>query len=370
MIYLDHHAVSIPHPEVLRAMEEARVHTWANPASAHRLGRESRRHLETARTRVARAIGGSEAEIVFTATGSEACRLGIHGMLGIKRIWMAPLEHPAMSGAITTSGLPHQTLPLAPLLRGELPPAVGEGDLLAINWANHEIGTVFPIEALARAAKERGTRVFVDGIQALGRLPIRLDTVPIDAMAIAGQKFGGPTGAAALFIRRSTPYDSPDSGGGEERGRRPGTPDVERIHNFDVAATLLEERLAQSARGGRIARLRDRLEEALIELGGVVNGRETERIATVTNVSFLGRRGPILVAALDLEGVAASFGAACSSGVDEPSKNLLALYPGETDRAHSAVRFSLGPETTEDDIDGAVRAMRSILSRRGPLRAP
>lgn len=360
MIYLDHHAVSIPHPEVLRAMAEAREHTWANASSAHRLGRESRRYLETARTRLARALGASESEIVFTSTGSEACRLGIHGLLGVKRILMAPLEHPAMSGAIATSGLPFEMLPLEPLLAGELP-AAREGDLLALNWANHETGTILPVEKLAQAAAERGARIFIDAIQALGRLPIDLSALSIDALSIAGQKIGGPTGASALYIRRSTPFDSPDSGGGEERGRRPGTPDVERIHGLGVAASLLEARLAETK---RIAALRDALEAGLVELGGVVNGAETERIATVTNVSFLGRRGPILVAALDLEGVAASFGAACSSGVDEPSKNLLALYPGELERAHSAVRFSLGPETTERDIEGALRAMKAILSRR------
>ena len=365
MIYLDHHAVSIPHPEVLRAMDEAREHAWANASSAHRLGRESRRYLEMARTRVARSIGADENEIVFTGTGSEACRIGVHGLLGIKRVLMGPLEHPAMSGAIASRGLPIEHLPLEPLLAGELPMA-GEGDLVALNWANHETGTILPIPELARAAKERGARVFVDGIQALGRLPIELSQLAIDAMAIAGQKIGGPTGAAALYIRRSAPFESPDSGGGEERGRRPGTPDVERIHGFGVAASLLGERLEKAP---AIAAFRDELEAALVDLGGLVNGAETARIATVTNISFPGRRGPILVAALDLEGVAASFGAACSSGVDEPSKNLLALYPGEIDRAHSAIRFSLGPETGPREIERAIRAMEAILSRRSASSA-
>ena len=321
MIYLDHHAATPVSPEVRAAMDAARDRAWANASSAHRFGREARALLEDARAAVAEAIGAEPASVVFTSTGTEACHVGLAGFRGLRRVVMSPLEHPAVAENCAALGLPVHRFEMT---GGRPPPAealgLREGDLLAVTWVNHETGTILPVEDYCRAAREAGASSFVDGIQALGKVPVNVRALGADAVAFAAQKVGGPTGAAALFVRRGAPHDSPLLGGPQERGRRPGTPDVERFVGFGAAAKAIPGRLAAMP---RVAALRDRLEAGLLALGAEVNGREGPRAATVTDVSFRGRRGPVLVAALDLAGVACSHGSACSSGLDEPSKVLL-----------------------------------------------
>ncbi len=366
MIYLDHHAATPMPAAVRRAMQEAACVAWANPSSAHAAGRASRQLLEDARTAVAESIGANAPDIVLTAGGTEACNLGIRGLAaGCKRVVSSDIEHPAVSESVLRlerGGRERVTLGVR---RGR-PPSVDElasqidGEtLVAMQWVNHETGTVFPIEAYGRVCRERGARLFVDATQALGKLEIDTTALGAQAIALAGQKVGGPAGGGACWVARGVDLQPVLAGGPQERGRRPGTPDTLSLVGFGAACRLVGERLRAQP---RIEALRDRIEAELVALGGTPNAT-APRAGTVTNLSFRGWEGPLLVAALDLEGVCVSAGAACSSGLQEPSPVLLAMYPDEQWRAGSAVRISLGIETSPEDIEAASRAFRRVLAR-------
>ena len=253
--------------------------------------------------------------------------------------------------SLNTAGLDH----------GDLDAHLGSGDLLAMQWVNHEVGTTLDVHACIDKAKSTGAYVFIDATQALGKIPLNVDTLGADAVAFASQKIGGPPGAGALYIRRGVEIPSLHLGGLQERGRRAGTPDLVAWAGFGAACEGLNSRLSSKK---RIAELRNRLEAGLIALGGQVNGGQLPRVHTVSNVGWRDHKAEQLVAALDLEGILVSAGAACSSGLQEPSPVLLAMYPNEQWRAQSSIRASLGLDTTIEEIDTAIQAFAAVLSRR------
>lgn len=356
-------------PEIVRrAMAECAPTAWANPSSTHAAGRASRQLLEDARDSIAGAIGANSADLVLTAGGTEACNLGIRAVAsGRRQIVTTSVEHPAVRQSVqrlqevglevAVLDVPHGLPPSADRLAEQ----VDEQTAVAVQWINHETGTLFPIEDYARVCGERGARLFVDATQALGKLPLQLSSLQADAVAVAAQKIGGPAGAGACWIRRGLEVDPLLQGGSQERGRRPGTPDTRNMVGFGAACGLVPERIAAQP---AIGRRRDRIEAFLRESGGIRNG-EGARAATVTNLSFVGWDGALLAAALDLEGTCVSTGAACSSGLQAPSAVLLAMYPDEQWRAGSAIRISLGMETSDDDIDAAIWAFQCVLPRKG-----
>jgi cysteine desulfurase len=232
--------------------------------------------------------------------------------------------------------------------------------LAAMQWVNHETGTVLPVADYAARCRERGVRLFVDATQALGKLPVDVQALGADLVALASHKIGGPAGAGALWVRRGTELASLLLGGSQERGRRAGTPDVLAQVGFGAACVQLPERLASQPRLGQ---LRDRLEAHLLELGAIRNASAGPRVATVTSCSWPSQRADILLAALDVEGLAASSGAACSSGKSEPSAVLLAMHPDEPSRAGTSTRFSFGPETTDMHIEFAMDALSRVHAR-------
>ena len=371
-VYLDHHASTPVLSEVREAMARASVAAWANPSSPHREGREARRWLECARDQFAAAAGAKPTEIFFTSGGTEACNLGVRGLLGGEgasgRVLFTPLAHAAVREAASLGGREVEQLSLgsgaAADALASLDAAVaslGEGDVLALNWAHHETGAILPVRELARAARKIGARVFVDGAQALGKLALGA-LEDFDAVAFGGAKFGGPKGSGALYVRRGTPLEPVLVGGGQERGLRGGTPDVVRCVGFAEAA---ERAVAGVGAMARVGELRDELEAGLRELGGLVNAAGHPRVRTVTQVAFEGHRSDVLVPALDLEGVSVSAGSACSSGVAEPLRSVLALHPDEPWRAGSSVRFSLSAGTTRDEVQAAVGAVARVLGRGG-----
>ncbi len=374
MIYLDHHAATPVSPAARRAMDEVRDQAWANPASVHRAGQKARSILEGARNQVAAALGGAAADIVFTAGGTEACNLGIWGLLpsteGKPRVVTTEAEHPAVLASAQAAARCGAEILYLPVTGGRLPAPeqvrerVNERTVVAVQWVNHETGTINPIEPYAEVCAEAGARFFVDATQAFGRIPVQAYE-GVHAMAVASHKIGGPAGAGALWVNRTTDLAPRLHGGAQERGRRPGSPDVVHIAGFGAACAALPERLASMP---HVARLRDRLEAFLKQHEAIVNGtgkpsEALARVASVTNVSVRGRKGPVLVMALDLEGVCASSGSACSSGLSEPSRVLRAMYPDEPWRAESALRMSLGPELSDADIDAAIGALERVLAR-------
>jgi cysteine sulfinate desulfinase/cysteine desulfurase-like protein/signal transduction histidine kinase len=343
VIYLDHHAAA-PAPEaVRRAIQEAATVAWANPSSTHAAGRASRQLLEAAREEVAKSIGAAAADLVLTGGGTEACNLGIRGLAeGRARVVTSQVEHPAVAQSIRRLGTDGREVIALSVVEGQPPspaqlaPHLGPDALVAIQWVNHETGTVFPIHEYAQACRQHQARLFVDATQALGKVPVDVGLLGADAVAFAAQKVGGPAGAGACWVRRGLEVQPVLDGGSQERGRRPGTPDTLSMVGFGAA----------------------------FQLGGVPNGR-APRTGTVSNLSFRGWKGPLLAAALDVEGVCVSTGAACSSGLQEPSAAIRAMYPDEQWRAGSAVRISLGIETTERDIETASHAFQEILTRGG-----
>lgn len=374
MIYLDHHAATPLSASVLSAIDGAHREAWANPSSVHTAGRAARSRLEAARRSIARAVNAQPADLVFTAGGTEACNLAVLGLVGERaagaHLLTSALEHPAVLGALDalvtrgarvqqlalTHALPPSPSALAAALRDDT-------RLVALQWVNHETGCVAPVQAYAALCRARGVPLVVDASQVLGKLPCDVEALGAAAVVFASSKLGGPPGAAALWVDRARALAQVSFGGAQERGRRAGTPDVAALAGFAAAVEAVPARLAEMP---RLVRQRDRLEQALVALGAVVNAAPAqagERVATVSNVSVRGWRGEVLVAALDVEGLCASAGAACSSGLGAPSPVLQALYPEEPWRAESALRLSLGPETSDADVTQAIAILQRVLGR-------
>ncbi len=351
------------------AVARARERAWANPSSVHAAGRAARAALEQAREEVARAIGAVPADVVFTSGGTEACNLGVLGLAAgaPRRVVTTRIEHPAVSepvAALERAGAEVIRLDVPegrPPSLEALDAALEGAGLAALGWVNAETGTVLPVPAYAERCRARGVPLFVDATQALGKLEVDASRTGASALALAAVKIGGPPGAGALWVARGTPLEPRALGGAQERGRRAGSLDAAALAGFGAACAAVGARLAAMA---EVACRRDRLERALVAHGAVVNGAAGPRVATVTSVSVPGWRGSRLVAALDLEGLCASSGSACSSGVDAPSPVVAAMSPSEPWRAESALRLSLSAETTDAEIDEALCILERVLARR------
>jgi cysteine desulfurase len=378
-VYLDHHAATPLGPGVGEAMRAARGSGWANPYSTHHEGRAARALFEEARRAVARALGAAAADVVLTGGGTEACNLGVLGLAGESvgdlLVLTSAIEHPAVSAAVAALAARGATVEVRDALRQEdleglavradEARAAGMRVLWAVQAVNHETGTRCDVATLARRAP--WALGVVDASQALGKLDLsRWGELGV-AVAVSGAKIGATAGAGALLAPRGRALTPRALGGGQERGRRAGTPDVAACAALGAACAGIEVRLSTQA---RIGALRDRLEAGLEALGGVVNGARSPRVGTVTNVSFPGPAGAApwrsatLVAALDLEGLSVSAGAACSSGVDAPSPVVAHLHADEPWRAGACVRFSLGPETSSEDVEAALGIVARVLARR------
>ncbi len=362
MIYLDHHAASPMDEAVLGAIDDARGRAWANPSSAHAAGRAARSVLEAARDEIARAISAAPADVVLTGGGTEACNLGVLGLHRGGTIVTTSIEHPAVAEPLRALEARGANV-IRVLTLEAFDQAIRGASLAAIQWVNHETGSIFPIEAMAERCRAAGVPLFVDATQALGKVPVDV-AIRATAIALASSKIGGPPAAGALWIARDAPLTAQLLGGAQERGRRAGTPDPALHAGFGAACRSVAARLAAMP---EVAARRDRIERALCELGAAING-VGPRVATALNVSVPRWRGTSLVAALDLEGVCASSGAACSSGVDEPSPVVRALHP-EPWRAEAALRVTLAPSTTDAEIDDAIDAIRRVVGRKLSRRA-
>lgn len=381
-VYLDWNATTPPCAEALDAMRAAAEVGFANPASVHGPGRRARAFVEDAREAVAALTGVDARDVLLTSGGTEANNLALAlpfgaadggGGAGSARapaMVVSRIEHPSVVRTaeelerrgvrvVWVDPLPSGVVPAAAFaevverLRGE-----AEVRLLVLQAVNHETGVIQPVAEVARVAASCGARLHVDAVQAVGRLPPS-SWAGADMVSVAAHKIRGPKGVGALCTRPGLKVRPLMFGGAQERGARPGTQDPVACAGFAVAARRAHE--GGPARYAEVRALRDRIEAELVALGGVVNGAEP-RAPHVTNLSWSGWRGDELCAALDLEGVAVSSGSACSAGTAEPSPVLRAMVG--TERAASAVRISLGDETTEDDVDRALAAFRDVLHRR------
>lgn len=372
-VYLDHAATTPLRAEVREAMLAVLGDRWGNPSSVHRWGREARAALEDARARFAAVVGASPGEVVFTRGGTEADNLAVLGRAradDARAVAVSAVEHKAVlasAQAFAAEGGTVRIVPvdaegrvdldaLARIVRSDRPAVI------SVMWANNEVGAVQPVEEIAALCADAGAAFHTDAVQALGKLPVRFDQVPVTLAAFSAHKLGGPRGTGALFVRRGTRLHPLLHGGGQERGLRSGTEDVAGAVGLALAAELAE---AERETGmARVAALRDRLEAGLCARvpGLRVNAAAAPRLPTISNVSAPGADAEMLLMALDLEGLAVSSGSACSSGAVEPSHVLTAMgLPADV--AGPSVRFSLGRETTEADIARALEIFPAVVAR-------
>lgn len=354
--YLDHAATSPLLPEVLDAMLP-----WmgvpANPASAHGPGRAASAALERARAQVAQLVGRPPAGIVFVSGATEGNHTAIRGMvsLGARRFAASAIEHPSVLGALAAVDASVAWLPVGRdgVVEIEAISSLTEPvDAIVLQAVNHEIGTIEPVEAASKLAAERGLLLHVDATQAAGKIAAAGDP---DTLVLSSHKLGGPVGIGALSLRTGDLFPALLTGGSQERRRRAGTVNVAGAVGFGLACEIaLRERAERSA---RYLVLEGRLRQGLYELGArlVV---EHNKVPSITTFTFPQIRGDLLVAALDLRGIAVSSGAACASGSIGPSPVLTAVaHPEPT----GAVRVSFGPASKGEDVDALLAALRSAL---------
>lgn len=377
-IYLDNNATTPVDPAVFEAMRPYFCDEFGNASSIHSYGQRTRGAVENARASVAALFGARPADVVFTSGGTEGDNAAIFGVVNAadaekKHVITTEIEHNAVLNVCEELERRGVAVTYVPVSReGVVDPANirrairPETMLISVMYANNELGAVQPIEEIGRIAAEADVYFHTDAVQAAGKLPIDVDTLGVDLLAISGHKLNAPKGVGALYIRPGTRLHPHMFGGRHERGRRPGTENVAGIVGLGKAAELARLHAGENAPG--IAALRDRLQAGLLEQvpEARVNGSRAPRTPNTTNITFSHIEGEALVIALDLKGVACSTGAACSSGAIEPSHVLTAI--GMTaEEARATIRFSLGHGTTADDIDfalgvipGAIEHLRQL----------
>ena len=374
-IYLDHNATTPVDPSVLDAMLPALREQFGNASSTHWFGQRARMLIEQARTEVAELIGATPQEIVFTGSGTEADNLALRGAAAATRgkrrgILYSGIEHHAVMNtarALARDGYPVEVVRILPDGRIDLDDLAArltdEVALVCCMLVNNETGVVQPVAEASRLAHEQGALLHCDAVQAAGKIPIDVDALGADLLALSAHKIYGPKGVGTLYVRRGTQMKALIRGGGQERNRRAGTENVAGVAGLGRAALLAREATGDRA----VAGLRDALETRLLALPGARLNGTAERIGNTTNVSFDGADAESLVMALDLEGVAVSTGAACAAGAIEPSHVLRAMGLRPS-LIQGSLRFSLGRSTTKSEVERTVGAVAICLERQRALR--
>jgi len=373
-IYLDNNATTPVEPEVLATLLPYYKELYGNPSSVHWAGRAVKDSLDQARAQVAALINAQPDEIVFTAGGSESDNLAIFGSCDALRhkgnhIITTVVEHPAVldscrhfeqrGGRVTY--LPVDSdgqIDLAELERSITDKTV----LITIMWANNETGTIFPIAQIANIARRHNVQFHCDAVQALGKVPIDMAGCAVDLLALSGHKIGAPKGIGALYVRSGSALNPIIHGGHQEHSLRAGTHNVAGIVAFGKACELAQHDLETKA--GLLCQLRDRLQQGILDtIPDVrVNGDLSSRLPNTLNIGFSFIEGEGLLLSLDIHGIAASSGSACTSGSDAPSHVLSAMQVDEM-LIQSSIRFSLGYQNTVEDIDKTLEVLPAIVSK-------
>jgi cysteine desulfurase len=375
-VYLDHNATTPCDPRVVEAMIPYFTQSFGNAASRnHSFGWQAEDAVDNAREQVAKLIGADPKEIIFTSGATEGDNLGIKGVFDMyaskgNHIITCNIEHKAVidtckhiereGGEVTYLDVkPNGLIDLQELEAAIKPTTI----LIAIMYANNEIGTVMPVREISALARKHGVLFFTDGVQAVGKIPVDVNKDGIDIMAFTAHKMYGPKGVGALYVRRKNPrvkVTAQIDGGGHERGMRSGTLNVPGIVGFGKACEIcLQEMESDTA---RIIKLRDKLENALLKVEeSYLNGDKEARLPHVTNISFKYVEGEGLMMGFN-KNIALSSGSACTSASLEPSYVLKALGLGD-DLAHSSLRFGLGRYTTEEQIDFTIEQVSGTVNK-------
>jgi len=362
MIYLDYNAGAPVKPAVRATMLEA-LERHGNPSSVHRFGRVARRHVEEARAALAAFGGVKPAQVIFTASGTEANTMALRG-LGDVNIITSAIEHDSIiANASKATKLPVTSDGIIDLAAAEkILDTAPQGSLVSVMLVNNETGIIQPLTEIAQLARAHGHFIHTDAVQAAGRLPIDFEALGVDMLTLSAHKIGGPQGIGALIVGSKLVLQSLIKGGGQEMNRRAGTENVAAIEGFGTAVQLAADDLRDMP---RLTALRDTLQKRLQKIGGadaIVPGANAPRAGNTLCIAMRGVNSETQVMSMDLAGVAVSAGSACSSGKVKASHVLKAMGCAD-DIAGSALRISLGWNTQEPDIERCVEAWRALYLR-------
>jgi cysteine desulfurase len=373
-IYLDHAATTPTHPEVVKAMLPYFTDAFGNPSTIYSYGQEAKGAVEEARAKVAELIGARGEEITFTSGGTEADNFALKGVAYANEhkgdhIITTSIEHHAVVESckfLERRGFKVTYLPVDE--HGLVDPQdvkkaiTDKTILISVMHASNEVGTIEPVDEIGKIAREAGVYFHTDAVQTVGHIPVSVDELKVDLLSISGHKFYGPKGAGALYVRKGTKLLSLMHGGEQERGRRAGTENVPAIVGLGKAVELAGQEMGKEAE--RLAYLRDKLIEGLGEKIDHIrlNGHPAKRLPNNVNVSVDFVEGESILLNLDLEGISASTGSACSSSSLEPSHVLLALGLSP-EQAHGSLRFTFGRENTEEDMERVLEVLPGIVAK-------
>ena len=372
-VYADNAATTPVSREVIKEMLPCLEECYGNPSSLHSKGREAKEILDNARERIAAVLGCESTEIYFTSGGTESDNWAIRGAAmrmrakGRTHIVTSKIEHHAVlhtCDALEREGFTVTRIGVnadGVVNLDELREAVSDKTaVVAIMYANNEVGTIQPIHEICKIAHEKGALVFTDAVQAVGNLKIDLSTLPVDMLSLSGHKLHAPKGIGALFVRRGVSISNLIEGGGQEKRRRGGTENVAYALGLAKALEIAEEKLSELP---RVTKMRDRLIDELTKIPySKLNGHRTDRLPGNANIGFEFIEGESMLLWLDISGICASTGSACSSASLDPSHVLLAMgVPHE--RAHGSLRLSISHDTTDEDIDYIVETLPPIVEK-------
>lgn len=376
-IYLDHNATTPVRPEVVDAMTRVLREGFGNPSSVYLEGTNARAEIEEARMRVAELLRVKASDVRWTGGATESNNTVLFGCLSPgDHVVTTEVEHPSV---VAPLALLEERGVLVTRVRPDVDGCVDADEMVsAINertklltmiWANNEIGSIQPVEAVAMNCQERGVLMHVDATQAIGKCVVDLEQVPVSFLSSSAHKLGGPKGAGALISRGEAKLSPFLHGGGQEKGLRGGTENVAGIVGYGVACALAKSEGA--ARAEECGKLRERLWQGIVGNLEAVrwNGGPDKTLSNTLNVEFSGVAGEVLLQALDLEGVAASAGAACHSGSIEPSGVLLSMGRS-AEEARASLRFSTGWGVDEAQIDRVIRLLCELVPRVREAHAP
>ncbi len=371
-VYMDHGATTPVREEVLEAMLPFFKEQYGNPSSVHSKGREVRNAVEEAREKTASALGASPGEIYFTSGGTESNNIVLRGAAkkheGFGHIITSAIEHHAVLDVCRDLEKEGHRVTFLPVDKyGRLDPSTVEDAItpetfiISIMAANNEIGTLQPLEEIGAIAAKHNIIFHTDAVQVVGQLPVDLKKMQVDFLSLSAHKFNGPKGVGALYKRKGIKIDPLYRGGGQEGKLRPGTENVPGVIGLAQALELSVEEIPHKI--NTLQSLRDKLIEGLLKIDEVVlNGHPEERLPGNVNVSFKYIEGEAILLSLDMEGIAASSGSACSSGSLDPS-HVLSAIGLDHQTAHGSVRFSLGRGNSETDIDYVLEKVPAVVDR-------
>ena len=374
VIYVDNNATTMVAPEVLDAMMPYFSQNYGNPSSMHSFGGNVAGAIEIARENVANLFGATPQEIVFTSCGTEsdgtAIRAAIESYPAKKHLVTSRVEHPAVKNlyeALSKKGYRATFVPVDRYGRLDIDylydSLSDDTAIVSLMWGNNETGVIFPIEEISRKVKSRGILFHTDAVQAVSKIPINVGETGVDMLSLSGHKFHAPKGIGALYIRKGTKFSPFMIGGHQERGRRGGTENTASIIGLGKAAELAAAHLAENGYE-RISRLRDRLEQTLLDKvsNALINGDPANRLPNTTSVAFEYVEGEAILLMMNEYGICASSGSACTSGSLEPSHVLRAMGVPFT-AAHGSIRFSLSRYSTDEEMDVILEKLPPIIER-------